>query len=108
MAATVGRLSGNSGPLRREVTVTNPQGLHVRPAAAFAELAARFESRVTVTKDGQAVDGKFWPDLLLLAAEQGSTLVIEVDGPDAEHALDVLCKAISDYREDEGPPAREE
>jgi phosphocarrier protein HPr len=101
VAATGGSISGSSGPLRREVQVTNPQGLHVRPAAAFAELAARFESRVTVSKDGQNVDGKFWPDLLLLAAEQGSKLIIEVDGPDAEPALEALCKVLAEFQDDD-------
>ena len=90
-------------PIRRAVTVTNPQGLHVRPAAAFAELAARFESRVVVSKEGQAVDGKFWPDLLLLAAEQGTTLMLEVDGPDAADAIDVLARALAEFKEDESP-----
>lgn len=104
VSATGGGTSGNAGPLRRAVTLANPQGLHVRPAAAFADLAARFESRVTVAKDGQTVDGKFWPDLLLLAAEQGCTLILEVDGPDAETALETLAKALAEYREDE-PPA---
>ncbi len=61
-----------SEPLRRVVTVANPQGLHIRPAAAFAELAQRFEANVRVSRNGQTVDGKFWPELLLLAAEMGA------------------------------------
>ena len=63
------------------------------PAAAFAELAARFESRVSVSRDGsdEIVNGKVWPELLLLSAEQGTPLVLEVDGADARAAIDALA-----------------
>lgn len=88
-------------PLSRVVTINNPQGLHIRPAAAFAELAARFESRVTVSREGQSADGKFWPDLILLAAEQGMKVVLEVDGRDANTALDKLEAALAAVFEDE-------
>lgn len=91
----------NHGPLRRVVTVANPQGLHIRPAAAFAELAARFESRVAVSREGQTVDGKFWPDLLMLAAEHGTALTLEVDGKDAADALEALAQLLASKFEDE-------
>lgn len=84
--------------LTREVTVVNPQGLHIRPAAAFAELAARFEANVTVSRDGgERVNGKLWPDLLLLAAEKGAKLLLEVEGRDASDALEALAKLLSTY-----------
>lgn len=89
-----------SGPLRRVVTVANPQGLHIRPAAAFAELAQRFEANVRVSRNGQTVDGKFWPELLLLAAEMGAQLTIECDGPDAPVALEALSEQLATVFED--------
>lgn len=82
-------------PLRRSVTITNPQGLHMRPAAAFAELAARFESNVLVARDSQKVDGKNWLELLLLAAEPGTELMLEVAGRDAASAIDALATALA-------------
>jgi phosphotransferase system HPr (HPr) family protein len=92
--------------LRRVVKVANPQGLHVRPAAAFAELAARFESRVTLRRDGsdEVVNGKLWPELLLLSAEQGTPLVLEVDGSDAPAAIDALTRILDSIFE-EAPAA---
>ncbi len=99
-----GPSTGANGPLKRTVVVNNPQGLHVRPAAAFAELAARFESKVSVSRDGgPPVDGKFWPDLLLLAAEKGTKLELEVDGRDAAQAIEALSKALAEFHEDESP-----
>lgn len=90
-------------PLRRVVTIANPQGLHIRPAAAFAELAQRFEAKVTVSREGQTVDGKFWPDLLLLAAEQGTQLLLEVQGPDAADAVDPLADQLAAVLEETSP-----
>jgi phosphocarrier protein HPr len=92
-----------SGPLRRVVTITNPQGLHIRPAAAFAEVAQRFEAKVTVSRSDQTVDGKFWPSLLLLAAEQGTDLTLEADGPDAAEMLDALTEQLAVVFDDESP-----
>lgn len=85
----------NGTPLQRNVRVVNPQGLHMRPSAAFVEVAARFQSSVTVTYDGKSVNGKSLWDLLLLAAMPGSELTLEADGPDAPQALDALADLLS-------------
>jgi phosphotransferase system HPr (HPr) family protein len=85
----------NGGTMRRRVVVTNPQGLHMRPASLFAECARQFQSTVTVTRDGQGVDGKSVLSLLLLMALPGTELVVEVSGPDAEAALPVLAELLA-------------
>jgi phosphotransferase system HPr (HPr) family protein len=81
----------NGGPLQRRVLLANPNGLHMRPSAAFVELAGRFQSSVTVTHGDRCVNGKSLWDLLLLAAMPGSELILEVDGPDASDALNALA-----------------
>jgi phosphotransferase system HPr (HPr) family protein len=90
--------------LQRTVLVTNPQGFHMRPAAAFAELAGRFQSTVTVSKDGRLVNGKSLLELLFLAAEQGSELVLQASGPDAGEALDALAGVLAAPADEEAPP----
>jgi phosphotransferase system HPr (HPr) family protein len=80
----------NGAPLQRKVMLANPNGLHMRPSAAFVEIAGRFQCNVTVTHDGKSVNGKSLWDLLLLAAMPGSELTLEADGPDASAALDAL------------------
>ncbi len=82
-------------PLRRTFTVTNPQGLHMRPMSEFVQAAGKFQSSVTITKEGQVpVDGKSMFGLLGLAAEQGTVLYLEVTGPDAEQALQALLEVL--------------
>lgn len=73
----------------------------MRPMGAFAQLAARFESSVKVSREGQSVNGKSILDLMLLAAVQGTELTIEVAGPDAQAALDALINLLKTPTEDE-------
>lgn len=89
---------------QRTVVVTNPQGLHARPADLFVKLANRFESRIELVKDSERVDGKSILSILTLAAVEGTTLSIEATGHDAEQALDALVELIAqNFAEDETP-----
>jgi phosphocarrier protein HPr len=78
----------------RIVVVTNPQGLHARPADLFVKTATRFASKIELVKGRERVDGKSILSLLTLAAVEGTQLSIEADGPDAEQALDALAKLV--------------
>jgi phosphotransferase system HPr (HPr) family protein len=88
-------MSSNGETLQHKVLITNPQGLHMRPSAAFAEMAGRYQSSVTVYHEGRSVNGKSLWDLLLLAATPGSELILEVAGPDAEDALGALISLLN-------------
>lgn len=85
----------NGESQQRKVVITNPQGFHMRPASAFAQLAGQYQSAVTVYKDGQAINGKSPLELMFLGAEQGTELLLEVSGPDARVAIDALAELMS-------------
>jgi phosphotransferase system HPr (HPr) family protein len=92
----------NGEPLRRKVTITNPQGFHMRPMSAFVQLAGQFQSTVHVLRpDGQRIDGKSMLGLLGLAAEQGTELTLEVAGPDAQEAVGALAELMAKAHVDE-------
>jgi phosphotransferase system HPr (HPr) family protein len=93
----------NGATLRRKVKITNPSGLHMRPLTAFVQRARQFESSVTVTKDAQSVNGKSPLELMLLAAEEGTELVLEVSGSDAESAIDVLAELLAAPKPEDPP-----
>ena len=78
----------------RTVTILNLLGLHVRPSAEFAGTASKYTSRVSVIKDGQAVNAKSSIDLLTLAAVAGTQLTLRADGDDAQQAVDALAGLI--------------
>jgi phosphocarrier protein len=71
----------------KELTIINRLGLHARPSAMFVKTASRFKCEVWVEKDGERVNGKSIMGLMMLAAGQGSKLLITCEGPDGEKAL---------------------
>jgi phosphotransferase system HPr (HPr) family protein len=80
---------------RKNVVVRNRQGLHARPAALFVQVANKFDSRVTVMYNNEKVNGKSIMGILMLGAEQGTEIIIEADGKDAQEALVELEKVVS-------------
>ncbi len=94
-----------NGGLRRTVTVTNPQGLHLRPIQVFVETAAKFQSEIYVRKGNeQRINGKSPIGLLGLGAEQGTELTLEVSGPDEQAALEALVDLLANIREEDSEP----
>jgi phosphotransferase system HPr (HPr) family protein len=88
----------------REVTITNPQGLHARPAHAFVTLANQFHSHIEIIKDGERVDGKSILSLLTLAAVQGTRLALRATGDDAEQAINALVSLLEQGFDEPDPP----
>jgi phosphotransferase system HPr (HPr) family protein len=74
----------------RDVTITNPQGLHARPAEMIARTANNFESKVELLCNGLTVDAKSILHILTMAAVQGTDLTISAQGSDAEAAVKAL------------------
>ena len=86
-------MNGND-PVERHVEIVNRAGMHARPAAEFVKTAGQFTSHVTVEKDGLEVNGKSIMGVLMLAAEQGSTLFLSAQGDDAQAAVDALAELV--------------
>jgi phosphocarrier protein HPr len=78
----------------RSVVVQNKYGLHARPAAEFVKRAHGFRADVWVRKDELEVNGKSIMGMMMLAAECGAEIVIRATGPDADQAVDTLCKLV--------------
>lgn len=90
-----------SDTFRRKVIIRNPQGFHMRPAAALAEAAQRFQSQATVIHGDRRSNAREILGLLMLLADCGSEVVLEVRGPDAAEAVEVLSEILGA----EEPPA---
>jgi len=79
-----------AGKLQKEVTILNKLGLHARPAAMFVRVANKHRAEIWIEKDGEQVNGKSIMGLMMLAAGQGSRIVISAEGADAQNALTEL------------------
>ena len=68
--------------------------MHARPAEMFAKLARQFQSRIELVRDDRRVEASSIMDLLTLGAAQGTELVLEAEGDDAEEAVEALAKLV--------------
>ena len=85
--------------IKKKLVVKNKQGLHARPAALFVQIANKFDSRITVRRNSEEVNGKSIMGILMLGAEKGSSIIIEADGHDANLAISELEKIITSSEE---------
>ena len=85
-----------SEPTRRRAVamIVNKKGLHARASAKLVEASARFQSRITVTKDGQSVDGRSIMGLMMLGAPLGTQIEITAEGPDAAEAMTAILALV--------------
>ena len=73
--------------LKRQTEVINRLGLHARASAKLVKSAGRYASSIRIGTDSETVDGKSIMGLMMLAATQGTTMTITIEGEDAESAM---------------------
>jgi phosphocarrier protein HPr len=86
--------AGRGQKIEKEITIINRLGLHARPAAMFVRIASRYRSEIWVEKEGEQINGKSIMGLMMLAAGQGSKLLVRCEGPDAEKAMEEIEELI--------------
>jgi len=89
----------------KQVHIKNADGLHMRPAMQFVDVASKFKCDVTVSNSENSVDGKSIMQMSMLAATCGTSLTIRAEGPDAEEAIEALRDLVEEKMFDEPPPA---
>jgi len=99
-------------PITRVIVIRNKQGLHARPADQFARLAAQFEAKIDLVRDNRRVGATSIMELLTLGATQGTQLILEAEGPDAQRAVEALADLVENVfpqedREHEERPGEE-
>ena len=78
--------------VEKTVTIVNKAGMHTRPASNIVKIASKYRSDFYIIKDGYRINGKSIIGVMTLAAEQGSTLTLELEGEDEEKAANELAK----------------
>jgi phosphocarrier protein HPr len=81
---------------RVELTIRNKKGLHARASAKFVKCAENFNAMIRVTREGNTVGGTSIMGLMMLAAGQGTTILIEAEGPEAVGAIAALSALVQD------------
>ena len=87
--------------LERELLVANKLGLHARATAKLVQLLSGFRCNATLSAKGREVNAKSIMGVLLLAAGQGTPVVLRVDGDDEAEAA-AAVSALFERLFDEG------
>lgn len=79
----------------RKVTIINKLGMHARASAKFVNLASEFESEISLSRNGQKVNGKSIMGIMMLAAGKGTEIEICAEGEDEIRAVEDLCLLVN-------------
>lgn len=71
-------------------TITDPLGIHARPAGLLAKEAKKFGSACTITKDGQTKKLTQLMMIMSLGVKQGDMVTVAADGADEDAAIEAL------------------
>lgn len=71
-------------------TITDPEGIHARPAGELVKAAKEFSCKITLTKDGKSGDCKKIFGIMGLAVKSGNEVVINFDGEDEDAAYEKI------------------
>lgn len=77
-----------------QLLIRNQLGLHARACALFVKTSSRFKAEITVTRDDLVVNGKSIMGVMMLAAEEGATIMVRADGPDETDAVAALRELV--------------
>ena len=82
--------------IQRQVTIINKLGLHARASAKLTKLAGSYPCNVFMTRGERRVNAKSIMGVMMLAAGQGTEVVLEVDGEQEREAMDAMVALIHD------------
>jgi phosphocarrier protein HPr len=81
---------------KRDITISNKLGLHARASAKLTQLASRYQSGVWIARNGRRVNAKSIMGVMMLAAGLGSTVELEIEGPDEDAAMEAIAQLFAD------------
>lgn len=80
--------------LKQKITITNPSGLHMRPAGIFVKEAGRFKSDVMIYINGNEYNAKSMLNLLSAAIKCGNEIELRISGTDEEECMKAVVALI--------------
>lgn len=83
--------------IKTRIKIINRLGLHARASAKFVSTAAKFQSHIDVTKGTQTVNGKSIMGVMMLAANKGSEITLDIEGPDEAAMNEAIVELINNY-----------
>jgi phosphocarrier protein len=82
--------------VKAEVVIADEYGIHARPAGLLVKKAQELPSEITITKGSKTADAKKLFAVMKLAAKQGETLAITVEGPEEAADLEAVLAVLKE------------
>ena len=82
--------------LKRELLISNKLGLHARASAKLTKLASEFSAEIWLSKGARRVNAKSIMGVMMLAAGQGTRVMLEAEGADADRAIESITTLVDD------------
>ena len=76
--------------IEETLLIQNKHGLHARPAAHLVKIAGKYKSEIKIFKDGLEVNAKSIMGVMMLAAEPGSEVLLQINGADEQNAFNEI------------------
>lgn len=78
----------------QKVTISNPSGLHARPASVLAQAAGKCESDVRLISNGKTIQAKSILNIMSMAIKCGTEVEVQCDGATEEEDLKTIVSLI--------------
>lgn len=78
------------------ITVTDPSGIHARPATVLVNAAGQYTSDLKLEYNGNQVNLKSIMGVMSLAVPTGADVTIMAEGDDAEAAIAGIASVMKD------------
>lgn len=78
----------------KRITLTNPQGFHMRPASVFTTAMGKYDCDVTINYNETKYNGKSLLNIIAACIKCGSEIEIICDGTDENEALEEAIQLI--------------
>ena len=79
-----------------QYVIKDEVGIHARPAGLLAKEAKKYESKITLTKDGKSAEATKLMAVMGLGVKCGQTVDVSVEGADEE----IACEAVKTFFEE--------
>ena len=80
----------------KSVEIVNKLGLHARAAAKLTQIAGGFASEIWLSRSGRRVNAKSIMGVMMLAAGQGTSVLLEAQGNDADEAIAAISRLVAE------------
>lgn len=80
--------------IKHKVVITNPTGLHLRPAGTLCRVAMQYKSLITFSFGTVTANAKSVLSVLGAGVKTGDEIELACDGPDEDQAMDALVALI--------------